>query len=241
MTEPGELGDVVVAERGEHLVRLRDVATIEDGAAEVEDAALKDGVPAVVLAIRKQSGANTVEVVDRLREAVSTIQPILPEGFSLEVVRDNSETIRTSTHAVLEHLVVGAVLAAVIMLVFLGSLRSTLIAAIAIPVSIVGTFALMAGAGFTLNILTLLALALAVGIVIDDAIVVLENIHRWAEEKGMRPFPAAILATREIGLAVLATTLSLIAGRARRGRRQWPDSRPDHFRNEPTPSPGQRL
>ena len=211
VTEPGELGDVVVAQRGDHLVRLRDVATIEDGAAEVEDAALKDGVPAVVLAIRKQSGANTVEVVDRLREAVSTIQPILPEGFTVEVVRDNSETIRTSTHAVLEHLVVGAVLAAVIVLVFLGSLRSTLIAAIAIPVSIVGTFALMAGAGFTLNILTLLALALAVGIVIDDAIVVLENIHRWVEEKGMRPFPAAILATREIGLAVLATTLSLIA------------------------------
>ncbi len=127
------------------------------------------------------------------------------------MVRDNSETIRTSTHAVLEHLVVGAVLAAVIVLVFLGSIRSTLIAAIAIPVSIVGTFALMAAAGFTLNILTLLALALAVGIVIDDAIVVLENIHRWVEEKGLRPFPAAILATREIGLAVLATTLSLIA------------------------------
>ena len=211
VTEPGELGDVVVAQRGEHLVRLRDVAAIEDGAEEVEDAALKDGVPAVVLAIRKQSGANTVAVVDSLRQAISTIQPILPRGYSLEVVRDNSETIRTSTHAVLEHLVVGAVLAAVIVLVFLGSLRSTLIAAIAIPVSIVGTFALMAGAGFTLNILTLLALALAVGIVIDDAIVVLENIHRWVEEKGLRPFPAAILATREIGLAVLATTLSLIA------------------------------
>ena len=211
VTEPAELGDVVVAQRGEHLVRLRDVAAIEDGAEEVEDAALKDGIPAVVLAIRKQSGANTVAVVDSLRQAISTIQPILPQGYTLEVVRDNSETIRTSTHAVLEHLVVGAVLAAVIVLVFLGSLRSTLIAAIAIPVSIVGTFALMAGAGFTLNILTLLALALAVGIVIDDAIVVLENIHRWVEEKGLRPFPAAILATREIGLAVLATTLSLIA------------------------------
>ncbi len=211
VTEPAELGDVVVAQRGEHLVRLRDVAAIEDGAEEVEDAALKDGIPAVVLAIRKQSGANTVAVVDSLRQAISTIQPVLPQGYTLEVVRDNSETIRTSTHAVLEHLVVGAVLAAVIVLVFLGSLRSTLIAAIAIPVSIVGTFALMAGAGFTLNILTLLALALAVGIVIDDAIVVLENIHRWVEEKGLRPFPAAILATREIGLAVLATTLSLIA------------------------------
>jgi len=211
VTAPAELGDVVVAQRGEHLVRLRDVADIEDGAAEVESAALKDGVPAVVLAIRKQSGANTVEVVDRLRAVVADLQGDLPPGVSLEVVRDNSETIRTSTHAVLEHLIVGAVLAAVIVLVFLGSVRSTIIAAIAIPVSIIGTFALMAGAGFTLNILTLLALALAVGIVIDDAIVVLENIHRWVEEKGMRPFPAAILATREIGLAVLATTLSLVA------------------------------
>jgi HAE1 family hydrophobic/amphiphilic exporter-1 len=211
VSQPAELGDIVVAERGEHLVRLRDVATVEDGAAEVESAALKDGVPAVVLAVRKQSGANTVEVVDKLRAAITGLEPNLPAGFQLEVVRDNSETIRTSTHAVLEHLIVGAILAAVIVLVFLGSVRSTIIAAIAIPVSIIGTFSLMAGAGFTLNILTLLALALAVGIVIDDAIVVLENIHRWVDEKGMRPFPAAILATREIGMAVLATTLSLIA------------------------------
>ena len=119
--------------------------------------------------------------------------------------------IRTSASQVLEHLVVGALLAALVVLLFLGSLRSTIIAAISIPVSIVSTFGLMMVAGFTLNLMTLLALALAVGIVIDDAIVVLENIYRFIDEKKMKPFPAAIHATKEIGLAVLATTLSLMA------------------------------
>jgi hydrophobic/amphiphilic exporter-1 (mainly G- bacteria), HAE1 family len=127
------------------------------------------------------------------------------------VVRDNSLQIRTSASQVLEHLVVGAGLAALVVLLFLGSLRSTIVAAISIPVSIVSTFGLMMIAGFTLNLMTLLALALAVGIVIDDAIVVLENIYRYIDEKKMKPFPAAIHATKEIGLAVLATTLSLMA------------------------------
>ncbi len=135
----------------------------------------------------------------------------LPAGYTLSVVRDNSATIRTSIDAVKEHLVLGGFFAAGVVLLFLGNLRSTIIAAIAIPVSIVGTFALMWIEGFTLNTITLLALALAVGIVIDDAIVVLENIHRFIHEKGYKPFPAAILATKEIGLAVLATTLSLVA------------------------------
>src|SRR5678816_3099094 len=135
----------------------------------------------------------------------------LPPGYSVDVVRDNSIQIRTSASQVLEHLVVGAFLAALVVLLFLGSLRSTVIAAIAIPVSIVSTFGLMMVAGFTLNMMTLLALALAVGIVIDDAIVVLENIYRFIDEKKMKPFPAAIHATKEVGLAVLATTLSLMA------------------------------
>jgi multidrug efflux pump subunit AcrB len=126
-------------------------------------------------------------------------------------VRDESASIRTSVNAVKEHLVLGAVFAAVIVLIFLGNARSTLIAALAIPVSIIGTFGLMWAMGFTLNIITLLALALAVGIVIDDAIVVLENIVRFIEEKKRKPFVAAVLATRDIGLAVLATTLSLMA------------------------------
>jgi len=126
-------------------------------------------------------------------------------------VRDNSQSIRTGVSAVKEHLVVGALLAAFVVLLFLGNARSTLIAAVSIPISIIGTFALMWMQGFTLNMLTLLALALAVGIVIDDAIVVLENIVRYVTEKKVKPFPAAVLATREIGLAVLATTLSLMA------------------------------
>ncbi len=126
-------------------------------------------------------------------------------------MRDDSRLIRTSVDAVKEHLVLGALLAALVVLVFLGNARSTLIAALAIPVSIIGTFALMWAMDFTLNIITLLALALAVGIVIDDAIVVLENISRFIDEKRKKPFVAAALATRDIGLAVLATTLSLMA------------------------------
>jgi len=150
-------------------------------------------------------------VVDTVKERLGEVQRSLPRGAKLEVIRDNSETIRTSVDAVQEHLVLGAILAAVVVLAFLGSARSTIISAIAIPVSIVGAFALMQALGFTLNMMTLLALALAVGIVIDDAIVVLENIHRFIVEKGMSPAEAAVAATDEIGLAVLATTLSLLA------------------------------
>ena len=127
------------------------------------------------------------------------------------MVRDNSQVIRTGINAVKVHLIVGALLAAFVVLLFLANFRSTIIAAVAIPISIIGTFAVMWLAGFTLNFLTLLALALSVGIVIDDAIVVLENIVRFVDEKGVKPFPAAVLATREIGMAVLATTLSLMA------------------------------
>ena len=130
---------------------------------------------------------------------------------SCSVIRDNTETTRTSVDAVKEHLGLGAVLASLVVLLFLGNLRSTIIAALAIPTSIIGTFMCMWLMGFTLNTITLLALALAVGIVIDDAIVVLENIFRFIEEKRIRPMPAAIYATKEIGLPVLATTLSLLA------------------------------
>jgi multidrug efflux pump subunit AcrB len=141
---------------------------------------------------------------------MALIEKAIP-GAELRVVRDNSQSIRTSVNAVREHLVLGAIFAALVVLFFLGNARSTIIAALAIPISIVGTFALMYVAGFTLNIITLLALALAVGIVIDDAIVVLENIVRFIEQKGNKPFVAAVLATRDIGLAVIATTLSLMA------------------------------
>ena len=205
------IGDLVVRQSGDNPIRVRDVADVLDTIADPESAAVRDGAPAILLAVRKQSGSNTVAVVDAAKAAVAEIANALPPGVTLEVVRDNSEVIRTSADQVTEHLVLGAILAAVVVLVFLGSVRSTFIAAVSIPISIIGTFALMRMAGFTLNLMTLLALALAVGIVIDDAIVVLENIYRHIDEHGEKPFPAAIKATKEISLAVLATTLSLMA------------------------------
>jgi hydrophobe/amphiphile efflux-1 (HAE1) family protein len=208
---PHELERIVVRQSGTHPVRVEDVARVEDGQEEEQTAASLDGKPTLVLSVRKQSGQNTVEVAQAIRDHLSKIENTLPPGYKLEIVRDASGTIRTQVEAVKEHLVVGAIFAALVVLLFLGNVRSTIIASLAIPISIVGTFALMWFMGFTLNILTLLALALAVGIVIDDAIVVLENIFRFINEKGLKPFPAAILATRDIGLAVLATTLSLLA------------------------------
>ncbi|MBL9109377.1 MAG: efflux RND transporter permease subunit, partial [Myxococcales bacterium] len=206
-----ELARVVVKETPGRSIRLEDVAKIEDGRQEEQTYASLDGERTVILSIRKQSGQNTVAVVDAVTKKLSQIEKNLPAGTSLEVVRDNSGVIRTGTEAVKEHLLIGAILASLVVLFFLGNFRSTIIAAIAIPVSVIGTFGVMYLAGYTLNFLTLLALALAVGIVIDDAIVVLENIVRHIDELGMKPFPAAVAATKEIGPAVLATTLSLMA------------------------------
>jgi HAE1 family hydrophobic/amphiphilic exporter-1 len=204
-------GDIVLREVSGHPVRLRDVARVEDGMAEARTQASVNGEPTVLLQIRKQSGTNTVEVARNLKQRLAELQPILPPGYQMRIVRDEAQFIEASIAAVQEHLVLGSILAAVVVLVFLGNLRSTVIAAIAIPTSIVATFALVWYMGFTLNMLTMLALTLSVGIVIDDAIVVLENIYRFIEEKGMPPQQAAIEATREIGLAVLATTFSLVA------------------------------
>ncbi len=208
---PVELGRIVVRQSGDHPVRVGDVARVEDGAEHEDSAASIDEKPTLVLSIRKQSGENTVAVVKAIRDRLSEVERALPKGYRLSVVRDASLTIQTQVDAVKEHLVLGALFAALVVLLFLGNVRSTLIAAVAIPISIIGTFGLMAYKGFTLNIITLLALALAVGIVIDDAIVVLENVFRFVHEKREKPFPAAIHATKDIGLAVLATTLSLIA------------------------------
>ena len=208
---PAALGAIVVKQVNGAPIRVRDVARVEDGYEEQSSVATVNGERTLLLTIRKQSGANTVEVVDAVRGRLGTIEKTLPDGYRLEVVRDGSGVVRTSVSTVKEHLVLGAILASLVVLLFLGSPRSAVVAALAIPVSIIGTFALMWWQGFTLNMITLLALALAVGIVIDDAIVVLENIHRFVEEKGMKPFPAAIAATKDIGLAVLATTLSLMA------------------------------
>jgi len=211
VTEVEGLSRIVLTSDGDHTVRLSDVAHVEDGEEDLTSLASYDGEQTVLLSVRKQSGTNTVAVVDSVLKRLEEVKRTLPAHIQLEVVRDNSASIRTGVNSVKEHLIVGALLAASVVLLFLGNARSTLIAAISIPISIIGTFALMWLQGFSLNMLTLLALALAVGIVIDDAIVVLENIVRFIEEKGMKPFPAAVLATREIGLPVLATTLSLMA------------------------------
>ncbi|HXI56359.1 MAG TPA: efflux RND transporter permease subunit [Polyangia bacterium] len=205
------LGDVVIRNVDGHPIMVRDVATVVDGEEEATTAANINGKSAVVLSIRKQSGENSVAVVDALRARMKELEPTLPGGTKLTVIRDNTETTRTSVDAVREHLILGAILASLVVLLFLGNVRSTIIAALAIPTSIIGTFMAMWLMNFTLNTITLLALALAVGIVIDDAIVVLDNIFRFIEEKKIRPMPAAIYATKEIGLAVLATTLSLLA------------------------------
>ena len=204
-------GDVVLREVVGHPVRLRDVARVEDGMAEPATQASVNGVATVLLQIRKQSGTNTVEVADNIKARRAELQPTLPAGYALRIVRDEAQFIEASIASVQEHLVVGSLLAAIVVFLFLGNWRSTVIAAIAIPTSIIATFALVWYMGFTLNMLTMLALTLSVGIVIDDAIVVLENIFRFIEEKGMAPMEAAVEATKEIGLAVMATTFSLVA------------------------------
>jgi HAE1 family hydrophobic/amphiphilic exporter-1 len=206
-----EMNELVVAMRGGLSVRVRDVGRATDEEADPSSYATVNGREVVILSVRKQSGTNTLAVIDALRERIDEIRPSLPPGMEMRIVRDESEFIRNAIHAVEEHLILGGLLAALVVLIFLWNGRSTLIAALAIPTSIVATFALIKAMGLTLNIITMLALTLAVGIVIDDAIVVLENIFKFIDDKGMPPRRAAVLATREIGLAVLATTFSLIA------------------------------
>ena len=209
--KPEEFANVVVATRGTYQVKVKDLGYVEDGAEEVRSQALLNGQPAVTLIVSKQSGQNTVAVARELKERLKEIEPTLPKNYRMQIIGDNSIFIENSLHAIEEHLVVGGILAAIVVFLFLWSFRSTIIAALAIPTSIISTFALMYAMGYTLNSITMLSLTLMVGIVIDDAIVVLENIYRFVEEKGMPPFQAAIEGTREIGLAVLATTLSLMA------------------------------
>ncbi|MCA9525897.1 MAG: efflux RND transporter permease subunit, partial [Myxococcales bacterium] len=211
VTDALGFADVPVTRRGDHVVRLGELAHIVDDAEEPRSAASLDGEPVVLLTVTRQSGTNAIAVADTILAALQEIRADLPGGYSLEVVRDESVFVRTAVAAVKEHLFLGALCAIFVVLVFLRNGRSTIIAALAIPVSIVGTFAALSAMGLTLNMITLLALTLAVGIVIDDAIVVLENIVRFIEEKGLPPMQAVLEGTREIGLAVMATTLSLVA------------------------------
>ncbi|MEO6654635.1 MAG: efflux RND transporter permease subunit [Pyrinomonadaceae bacterium] len=209
--KPEQFDDVVVATRGGYQVKVKDLGYTEDGGAETRSEARLNGQPAVTLIVSKQSGQNTVAVARDIKSRLKEIGPTLPKGFEMRVIGDNSIFIENSLHAIEEHLILGSILASIVVFLFLWSFRSTMIAALAIPTSIISTFALVYAMGYTLNSITMLSLTLMVGIVIDDAIVVLENIYRFVEEKGMNPFQAAIEGTREIGPAVMATTLSLMA------------------------------
>ena len=211
LTEVEQFNDIVITTKNGFPIKVRDVGKVEKSGGEPTSAASLDGVTSVSVGVRKQSGANTIAVINSVKERMAGIIPTLPSDFNVAVIRDQSEFIENSLHAIEEHLLLGGLFAAIIVFLFLWNFRSTLIAALAIPVSIIAAFAAIAALGYSLNQMTMLALTLMVGIVIDDAIVVLENIYRFVEEKGLDPFQAAIEGTREIGLAVLATTLSLLA------------------------------
>jgi HAE1 family hydrophobic/amphiphilic exporter-1 len=191
-------------------VRLKDIARVEDGEEEPRTLSRLDGNNAVSLLVRKQSGTNTVEVVDSVKEKLDEIKATLPPDIRIEIVKDQSKFIKKSVSQVEEHLILGSILASLIILLFIRNLRTAFIAALAIPASIIATFTLLRFMGFTLNNMTLLALSVCTGIVVDDAIIVLENIFRHMDEEGRGPVEAAIHGTREIALAVMATTLSLV-------------------------------
>ena len=211
LTDVNQFSEIVITTRNGFPIKIKDIARVQDGGADASSAASIDGVPSIYLGVRKQSGSNTIALIDGVKERMNEIIPTLPSDMKVVIVRDQSEFIQNSLHAIEEHLVLGGIFAAIIVFLFLWNVRSTIIAALAIPVSIIAAFAVIAYLGYSLNQMTMLALTLMVGIVIDDAIVVLENIYRFVEEKGMSPYQAAIEGTREIGLAVLATTLSLLA------------------------------
>jgi hydrophobic/amphiphilic exporter-1 (mainly G- bacteria), HAE1 family len=209
-----EIRDVVIVSvggQGGSAIRIRDVAEVVDDMEEARSASFLNGQAAIALVIRKKSGANTVEIADRLREELAKLEPRLNElGVTYAIPNDNSSFIRKSIEDVQLDLLIGAGLTVLIMFVFLHDLRVTFISALAIPTSVIGTFAFMDVMGFTLNNITMLALSLSIGILVDDAIVVIENIFRHLE-MGKGRLQAAREATNEIGFAVIATTLSIVA------------------------------
>lgn len=210
VVSPSDFNDLVVANLGNAQVRIRDLGNAEDGTKEQRSLSRLNGVPAVTVEVRRQSGANTMAVIDDVKKNLERVQALLPPDVKLEIIRDQSRYISTALHEINTHLVLGSILACLVVFLFMRSWRSMIIAGIAIPASVISTFGMMKALDFTLNSVTMLALVLMVGVVIDDAIVVLENIFRFIEEKKMHPMEAAKEATKEIGLAVLATTLSLV-------------------------------
>ena len=210
LADPRSFDDLAVASIGGATVRVRDIGRAEDGTKEQRSTARLNGVPTVILEVRRQSGANTVAVIDGVKLAIAAASGELPAGVGLTVIQDQSRFIHAALHEINTHLILGSILASLVVLAFMRSWRTTVIAAVAIPASVISTFGMMGALHFTLNSVTMLALVLMVGIVIDDAIVVLENIFRFVEEKGMSPFAAARAATADIGMAVMATTFSLV-------------------------------
>jgi hydrophobic/amphiphilic exporter-1 (mainly G- bacteria), HAE1 family len=210
ITDPRQFEDVVVVTRGGQPVRIRDVATVETGTEEERSVALVNDRRAVSMDILKVSGANTVQVADAVKKEIERISKTLPAGTELRVVRDNSTEIKQSVNDVIHELLLGALLTIIIVLLFLNDWKATAITSLALPVSVISSFILMDALGFSLNMLTLMALSLSIGILIDDAIVVVENIVRH-REKGEDHFTAAALGTKEIFLAVMATTFSIVA------------------------------
>jgi HAE1 family hydrophobic/amphiphilic exporter-1 len=210
VVDPRDFDDLVIRTTNGAPIRVRDIGRSEDGTKEQRTLARLNGVPTVVLEVRRQVGANTVEVIDAVKANLERARVEIPATVKLDVIRDSSRYINAALDEINLHLVLGSVLACLVVFAFMRNWRSTIIAAVAIPASVIATFGMMAALDFTLNSVTMLALVLMVGIVIDDAIVVLENIFRFVEEKHLSPFDAAREATAEIALPVLATTMCLV-------------------------------
>ena len=209
-TNAQQFNDMVVATVNGTPIRVKDIGRAEDGHREQRSISRLNGEPTVSLEVRRQTGANTIEVIEGIKARLEQVQAQMPPGVRLQVIRDQSNYIYAAQHEINVHLVLGAILACLVVLAFMRSWRSTIIAGVAIPASVISTYGMMWVLDFTLNSVTMLALVLMVGIVIDDAIVVLENIFRFLEEKKLSPMEAAKQGTAEIALAVLATTLSLV-------------------------------
>jgi multidrug efflux pump len=205
-----EFAAIIVKQDGTETVRLDDVADVKVGAEDERTAVRWNGEPAVGLGVVKQSKASTIDVADAVRAALPQLAAAIPEGMKLDVAYDSSTFIKDSIHEVSQTIFIAMLLVILVILFFLKTARATLIPAVAIPISIIGTFAVAYAMGFTINILTLLALVLAIGLVVDDAIVVLENIYRHME-MGKSRLRAAFDGSNEIGFAVLATTITLVA------------------------------
>ena len=205
-----DFNDIVIANINGAQVRVSDIGRVEDTGARMATASFYNGKPSVTLVVKKQSGTNTVAVVKNIKERVDEIKGALPPGVETTIIGDQSIFIKDSVNTVTEHLVLGAVFAALMVLVFLGDFRSTIISSLAIPTSLIGTLIFMQMAGFTINTMTLLGLTIAVGIVVDDAIVMLENIYRHMEEHKMSPLKAALDGSKEIGFAVMAMSAALL-------------------------------